>query len=471
MHTALKIPEILLLTFDALGFENLLNPSLVCSTWAPFALSITWEKKAIWLKNWIARLQPSISADDTDSRLSEYPLPTSWADLLRFSLKVQNIFMDADISCEEAERIKKLLQGRPFFPNARKVYMWFYTPHESVATLLLDGSTRINTFACDIPEEGDMQPVEKWVQLLHPNAVRQFQFFIPVPSAPFDLTRFHRLRDLEIYDDKGLLDALDFAWWRTFAGLQALRRLILETKAIIPPTTMPSTTTFPHLQSLELKIAETSTLMLLLHSTMPLLLELSVREPMLKGPEFCELMSHLKQHSPLLENLRVKIMVDVPFLMGNSIPTTLADFQLKGLDLTGHIHTTTIPNDRVTFVLQDQWAKMLEPLEEFVLWITFLVETETGEAITDEPVATEDTLVAILKTAKKLKRLSVEIVEFETHSFIGKLEKEYGRVPVLGLYALTLAIDNTSSDFKDIEKDLRSAFPGLKIVNIYPCYS
>ncbi|KAG8907772.1 hypothetical protein FRB99_002271 [Tulasnella sp. 403] len=459
MHAALKIPEIILLIFDALDRNFLVNTSLVCSTWAPFALSTRWRMTQIRLKDLIPRpREPSISAVDMDS-----PLLASWADLPLFSIKVQNLTIDTDMSHGEAERIKESLRGRAFLPNLRRVLVRYYPPHESIATLILGGSARIEALLLGSPNGGGLQPVEKWVQLLHPNAVRQFQFFIPVPSAPFDLARFHRLRDLEIYDVEEVV-TLDYEWWPTLSGLRDLRTLILETKTIIRPPTTLSTITFPLLESLTIELLETGALWLLLHSTMPSLLELITRTQFLKGPEFCELMAHLKQHSPRLVNLSVNVGVDVTFLMGTSIPTALAGFRLQQLDLAGHVDTATVPEDRVTFILQEHWTKMLENLESFSLLVSFLDETEFGKA--DVPLATEDTLVAILKSANKLKRLAIEVDGFDTHSFLGKLEKEYGRVPALGLHYLKLGVTKANSDYKDIEEDLRSALPGLQNVDL-----
>ncbi|KAG8907774.1 hypothetical protein FRB99_002273 [Tulasnella sp. 403] len=471
MHSVLKTPEILLLIFDELdGPRLLVNPCLVCSTWAPFALSVTWKKNPIRLSKWIARLQPPIWVNNKDSHivqpLAEYPLPISWADLLRFSLKVHNLIMDAKISYDEEEGIKKLLQGRPFFPNLRKVRMKSYTRHESVFPLVLGGSTCIEAFILgSLRESVDLQ---KWVGMLHPNAVRQFHFYLPLPSTPFDVTRFHCLQRL-VLDDDSFKTALDYEWWPTFSRLQDLRTLVWKTHTIIPPTTVPSTITFPFLRSLSLEIPGKGTLVMLLHSAIPSLLELKIRQPMLEGPEFCELMAHLTRHSPLLENLEVNIEVEAAFLMGNSIPTTLAGFQLKGLELNGLIYTTTIPDDGATFVLQDKWAKMLETLESFALSVSYMDDTEDEETSIDySSVATEDTLVAILKVANRLKKLVIEVTDFETHRFIGKLEKEFGRVPILGLTHLMMGIDYTSSDLNDIEKDLRSIFPGLRSTEIYP---
>ncbi|KAG8906543.1 hypothetical protein FRB99_006657 [Tulasnella sp. 403] len=373
------------------------------------------------------------------------------AEFIRFSQKIQKLALDGvyfkeefEFSEKEVEDIKSLLQGKPLLPNLREI-SFYYAPLEETADMVLKGSSRIETFVADLPNKRHPPPVERWIRMLHPASVRRFKLYAPLPSIPIDFTRFQRLRHLELHDDDAMLD---YEWWLMLSRCQNLQTLDLDLKMMTHPHTAHSPVLFPSLYSFSIQFIHSITPWLLLHSIMPSLSHLTVVDG-LESWEFCDIMAHLKQHSPYLESLHADIRADATFLMGNSIPASLAGFQLKKFSLSGLVNIVSIPDDGESFVLE-HWATLLGDLNSFRLSVCYQQFAGTPVAILS-PVATEETLVAILECVKGLKKLQIGMDEFETDRFMWRLQKEYGRMPViLGLDHLSVQVAKASTDVTNI---------------------
>ncbi|KAG8891491.1 hypothetical protein FRB99_003568 [Tulasnella sp. 403] len=197
---------------------------------------------------------------------------------------------------------------------------------------------------------------------------------------------------------------------------------------------------------------------------MPLLSMLRMEDHM-ESADLRILTAHLKQHSPCLNALHTALCVDSAFLTDDSIMVSLADLDLRDLSLSGIINITTIPDDSSTFIIE-HWALLLENLTSFTLSTCFRQWRPTRT-----PVATEETLVAILKCAKQLTSLNVMTDEFDACRFVGRLEEACGRVPVLVLRHLMIrqVVGRVPRDRNKGEALLWSAFPELQSVVIsYP---
>ncbi|KAG8908065.1 hypothetical protein FRB99_000509 [Tulasnella sp. 403] len=176
-------------------------------------------------------------------------------------------------------------------------------------------------------------------------------------------------------------------------------------------------------------------------------------------------MAHLKQHSPSLKI--AALLMNVAFLMGDSIPSSLAGFRLTDLRLPGYIGTAAVPKDLETFALQ-HWSTFLENLESPALFMSFVEDLRRPRRRGDfldvpVPIVREETPVVMLKCAKRLQNLNIEVNGFEMHSLAEKLEKA---VLVLGLRHPSLRVVSTTADPESIKEDLKGALPGLETVKV-----
>ncbi|KAG8900123.1 hypothetical protein FRB99_006219 [Tulasnella sp. 403] len=357
----------------------------------------------------------------------------STADFLAFSHKIQKLLIDREfplpgddaafqeLSKQEIRDMNMLLQGRALLPNLRDIDYRNPSFGDTVG-MALETSSRIGTFKAYIPTTPH------------------------TPPPPPDRER------LDLRDD-GHTPA-SYGWWLMLSECKELRTLYLTLK-LMPrlPVSHPRVS-FHSLQSLT--ICSPSALWLLLHSTIPLLSELVVASNGMGSGGFSNLTGHLKQHSPYLKALSIPCLhVDSTFLMDDSIPALLADFKLRELSLRGVVDTTILPDDRKTFILE-HWAPLLDNLDSFGFDLRFLIRGRIS-------VATEETLVAILKCAKRLKQLRIAVDKFEPCRFVGRLEKECGRVPVPGLRYLRISVDESLLDRASAEEAPRNAFLGLRL--------
>ncbi|KAG8888931.1 hypothetical protein FRB99_004042, partial [Tulasnella sp. 403] len=145
MHTALKIPELVLMVLDMIDPRLLRGISLVCSSWAPLALSTKWRKSLISFEKFIAIFRridrPSSLA--ANKATSDYPYhwigrkappPISWSEFTLFTHNIQRFVVDTayndngeileDLSESDIQDIKEHLQGQPLLPNLREVVCW-----------------------------------------------------------------------------------------------------------------------------------------------------------------------------------------------------------------------------------------------------------------------------------------------------------------------------------------------------------
>ncbi|KAG8906542.1 hypothetical protein FRB99_006656 [Tulasnella sp. 403] len=385
-------------------------------------------------------------------------------EFLLFSLKIQKLTIyDVDLrkeftdefSAREVQDIKLLLQGRPLFPNLREV--WCRRPFTgNTAAIVLGDCPRVEVFEAHFPDDAT-PPVQTWIEILHGTALLRSKLHTPLAFRPIDFTRFRHLQYVELRSEDAVFD---YEWWLMLSRCQELRILTLEFKTMTYPSTRNPPALFPVLQSFVIRSIQSVALWLLGRSMMPLLSRLGVAD-LLDSQEFCDVMTHLKQHSPYLEVFHIFLRIDTAFLMGDMIPSSLANFKLKKLTLAGLVSTVAIPDDRATFVSKN-WAPLLEGLNGFCLLLSF------QQLATSSPIriATEETLVAILKAAKELKSLYVAVDEFNTSRFLETLEREYGGIPTLRLDHFSVEAVNTSSDALVVKQELRSAFPDLRNIHV-----
>ncbi|KAG8900606.1 hypothetical protein FRB99_005951 [Tulasnella sp. 403] len=441
MHPVLKIPEILLLIFDVLDPAVLKDVSLVCSSWAPLALSKKLENSPIQLHKllsvFVLTVRPLLSTAtqaSTSQNLSHVQsTPNAFDNFLLFCHKIRKLAIKPplDLRARELQVLKTYLQGRALLPNLRDIRCQWVGSLGKTAGVVLGGSSRIQTFTGFLMDNSPDNPsptlTEKWAQLLHDRpSLWRLELHGALPVSPIDFTRFRRLQHLEL----GGSNTISYEWWIMLSRCQDLHTLSLNAGTETLPTTWSSTVSFPYLKSLTIR----SPIGLLLHSTMPLLSMLRMEEHM-DSADLRTLTAHLKRHSPCLNALHTAlrgIRVDSAFLTDGSIMVSLADLDLRDLSLSGIINPTAIPDDRSTFIIE-HWARFLENLTSFTLSTSFQKPRHACV-----PVATEETLVAILKCAKRLTSLDIKIDEFDARRFVGRLEKEYGSVPELVLRHLTI---------------------------------
>ncbi|KAG8894767.1 hypothetical protein FRB99_001005 [Tulasnella sp. 403] len=444
MHAALKIPEILLLVFDALDTEWLTSTSLVCIPWSPLALLTKWRKSQISLWQLMELLQESSTSTD---------------DFLLFSQKVQKLTIDTELSTRQAEWIKETLQDRVFLPNLRNLSISSRCTTECTATLFLEGCPRIEGFTVDLPNIDEVNLLEGMLKALRNAATfRHLDLTTSLPSTPRSFTQLNHLQYLRIYDREA---TLDHAWWLMFSEYPDLRTLELSVQAIMHlSTTQPTVTTFPHLQFLTVYSRKPFLSSSLLYSTMPSLSELTVTHG-LGGPEFCELMEYLKQHSPALQKLWVDVCDDAIFLMGDSIPSSLAGCQLKDLTLVGHADTSAVPRVGEPLLLE-HWATLVENIESFKLFVSFrdgFIKEPFGV-----PIVVDETPVMVLEVTKKSTGLDINVIGCRRQRIGRRILREYGRVPAVSFE--TPNIEMTMMASETIERALRSALPGYQTVHI-----
>ncbi|KAG8898850.1 hypothetical protein FRB99_007123, partial [Tulasnella sp. 403] len=290
----------------------------------------------------------------------------SSAEFLVFTSKIRNLTVEVNrgFSEDEIREIKQLLQGRALLPNLHVVSFSCH-PNEETATMLLEGSSRIESFRVEhhhVDRTATPCSAARWVQILQDSAtLHRMKLNICIPSnIPINIARFRRLRQFELHSGH---TTIEYEWWLTLSTWQHLQMLSLTVGPVIHPFTSHRKVLFPALESFTIRTTQSDALWLLLNSVMPSLLSLGLGDK-LESSEFRTLVAHLAQHSPNLEVLSYCIQADTAFFFGDTIPVSLSVLKLRKLELAGLFHTDAIPEHREALPLE-HWRPLLANLDSF----------------------------------------------------------------------------------------------------------